>query len=73
MGGRPPETLATPAARRFALSTTPPLDIAPGADTPARVRAAMVRQLHDAGAVPPPVEVTPVPELRRDPGHGAQS
>jgi phenylacetate-CoA ligase len=42
------------------------------ADTPTRVRAALVRQLHDAGAVPPPIEVTPVPELRRDPGHGAK-
>jgi phenylacetate-coenzyme A ligase PaaK-like adenylate-forming protein len=42
------------------------------ADLPARVRAALVRQLHDAGAVPPPIEVTAVPELRRDPGHGAK-
>lgn len=42
------------------------------ADTPARVRAALALQLHDAGAVPPPIEVTPVAELRRDPGHGAK-
>ena len=42
------------------------------ADTPARVRAALVRELRDAGAVPPPIEVTPVPEIERDPGHGAK-
>jgi phenylacetate-coenzyme A ligase PaaK-like adenylate-forming protein len=42
------------------------------ADTPARVRAALARELRDAGAVPPPIEVTPVPELHRDPGHGAK-
>jgi hypothetical protein len=41
-------------------------------DTPARVRAALVRELRDAGAVPPPIEVTPVPEIERDPGHGAK-
>jgi len=41
-------------------------DLAP-ADTPARVR-----ELRDAGAVPPPIEVTPVPEIERDPGHGAK-
>ena len=35
------------------------------ADTPARVRAALVRELRDAGAVPPPVEVTPVPDRPR--------
>ena len=42
------------------------------AETPARVRAALVRELRDAGAVPPPIEVTPVPEIERDPGHGAK-
>jgi phenylacetate-CoA ligase len=42
------------------------------AGTPARVRAALVRELRDAGAVPPPVEVTPVPAIERDPGHGAK-
>jgi phenylacetate-coenzyme A ligase PaaK-like adenylate-forming protein len=42
------------------------------ADTPARVEAALVRELRDAGAVPPPVEVTPVPGIGRDPGHGAK-
>jgi hypothetical protein len=42
------------------------------ADTPARVAAALVRELRDAGAVPPPVEVTPVAGIDRDPGHGAK-
>jgi hypothetical protein len=28
--------------------------------------------LRDAGAVPPPIEVTPVPEIGRDPGYGAK-
>jgi phenylacetate-CoA ligase len=42
------------------------------ADTPARVRAALVRELRDAGAVPPPVQVTPVAGIDRDPGHGAK-
>jgi phenylacetate-CoA ligase len=42
------------------------------ADAPARVRAALVRELRDAGAVPPPIEVTPVSEIERDPGHGAK-
>ena len=42
------------------------------ADTPARVRDALARALAEAGAVPPPIEVTPVREIRRDPGHGAK-
>jgi hypothetical protein len=42
------------------------------ADTPARVRAALAAQLRDAGAVPPPIEVSPVPRIDRDPGHGAK-
>ena len=42
------------------------------ADTPARIRAALARELRDAGAVPPPIQVTPVPEIERDPGHGAK-
>ena len=42
------------------------------ADTPARVAAAVARELRDAGAVPPPIEVTAVPELGREPGHGAK-
>lgn len=46
-------------------------DTAP-ADTPARVRDALARELRDAGAVPPPIEVTVVPGIDRDPGHGAK-
>jgi hypothetical protein len=46
-------------------------DSAP-ADIPARIRAALARELQAAGAVPPPIEVTPVPEIERDPGHGAK-
>jgi hypothetical protein len=46
-------------------------DTAP-ADTPARVRDALARQLRDAGVVPPPIEVTVVPGIERDPGHGAK-
>jgi hypothetical protein len=42
------------------------------ADIPARVRAALARELRDAGAVPPPIEVFPVPVIDRDPGHGAK-
>jgi hypothetical protein len=42
------------------------------ADTPARVRAALTGELRAAGAVPPPIEVTPVPGIERDPGHGAK-
>jgi phenylacetate-CoA ligase len=42
------------------------------ADTPARVGAALAGELRAAGAVPPPIEVTPVPGIERDPGHGAK-
>ena len=42
------------------------------ADTPARVADDVARELRDAGAVPPPIEVTAVPELGREPGHGAK-
>ena len=42
------------------------------ADIPARVRAALARELRDAGAVPPPIEVFPGPVIDRDPGHGAK-
>ena len=41
-------------------------------DIPARVKDALARELRDAGAVPPPIEVTVVPEIDRDPGHGAK-
>ena len=42
------------------------------ADTPARVRATLVEELRAAGALPPPVEVVPVPEIQRDAGHAAK-
>jgi len=42
------------------------------ADTPARVRETLARELRDAGAVPPPIQVTVVPAIDRDPGHGAK-
>jgi phenylacetate-CoA ligase len=42
------------------------------ADTPARVGAPLAGELRAAGAVPPPIEVTPVPGIERDPGHGAK-
>jgi hypothetical protein len=41
-------------------------------DTPARVQAALVQELRAAGAVPPLVEVVPVPAIDREPGHGAK-
>jgi hypothetical protein len=34
--------------------------------------AGLVGELRDAGAVPPPIEVTPVPRIERDTGHGAR-
>jgi hypothetical protein len=36
-----------------------------------RLRA-LAGELRDAGAVPPPIEVTVVPGIERDPGHGAK-
>jgi hypothetical protein len=42
------------------------------ADTPARVREALDRELRDAGALPPQIQVTVVPGIDRDPGHGAK-
>jgi hypothetical protein len=41
-------------------------------EAPAGVEAALVRELRDAGAVPPPVAVTPVAGIERGPGHGAE-
>lgn len=41
-------------------------------DTPARVRAALTAELRAAGATPPAVRVVPVPEIRREGGHGAK-
>jgi phenylacetate-coenzyme A ligase PaaK-like adenylate-forming protein len=46
-------------------------DAAP-ADTPVRVRDALARELREAGADPPPIRVTVVPGIERDPGHGAK-
>jgi hypothetical protein len=53
---------------RWSTSTAGPSRRAP----PARVRAALAAEIRDAGAVPPPIEVTPVPRIDRDPGHGAK-
>jgi phenylacetate-CoA ligase len=41
-------------------------------DTPARVRAALARELAATGAVSPPIRVTSVPEIPREGGHGAK-
>jgi hypothetical protein len=41
-------------------------------DTPERVRAAVLSVLDAAGAVAPPVRVTPVAELEREPGAAAK-
>ena len=42
------------------------------AGTTARVREALARELRDAGAVPPAIDVEVVPEIERDQGHGAK-
>lgn len=39
------------------------------AGTPDRIRLELIRGLHDAGAVPPPITVTAVPSIARDGGH----
>ena len=41
-------------------------------DTLARVRTALTRELQAAGATPPPIQVTPVPTIQREGGHGAK-
>jgi phenylacetate-CoA ligase len=41
-------------------------------DVPDRLRAAIVRELEDAGAVPPTVAVEPVARIERDAGPGAK-
>jgi phenylacetate-CoA ligase len=41
-------------------------------DIPARVHAALGEALRAAGATPPAIQVTPVPEIQRDTGHGAK-
>jgi phenylacetate-CoA ligase len=48
------------------------LDPEAAPETPATVRALVVRVLEEAGAVPPPVTVTPVAELEREPGAAAK-
>jgi AcrR family transcriptional regulator len=67
--GEAPMTRST-----MSSTTSPATTAAPSApaDTPARIRATLVFELQGAGAVPPPIEVTPVPEIERDPGHGAK-
>ena len=37
-----------------------------------RVRATLTDELRDTGAIPPPIEVTPVRAIARDIGHGAK-
>jgi phenylacetate-CoA ligase len=41
-------------------------------DTITRVQVALTNELQAASAAPPPIEVTPVPEIPRDQGHGAK-
>jgi len=41
-------------------------------ETTASVRAALVRELHAVGAVPPPIEVEAVAAIEREPGHAAK-
>jgi hypothetical protein len=48
------------------------LDAQAPADTPDEVRTAVMGVLEDAGAEPPPVRVTPVAGLEREPGGGAK-
>jgi phenylacetate-CoA ligase len=48
------------------------LDPQAAPETPAIVRAAVLRVLEEAGAVPPPVTVTAVDELEREPGPAAK-
>jgi phenylacetate-CoA ligase len=43
-----------------------------GADVPARLGAALVRELEEAGATPPPVTVEPVAAIAREAGPGAK-
>lgn len=41
-------------------------------DTPDRLRAALTRELRDAGAIPPPITITAVAKIDRDGGHAAK-
>jgi phenylacetate-CoA ligase len=68
-----------PAVRQFqivhdagGLEVRVALDAAAPADTPERVRGAVLSVLDAAGAVAPPLRVTPVAELEREPGAGAK-
>jgi phenylacetate-coenzyme A ligase PaaK-like adenylate-forming protein len=46
-------------------------EAAPG-DAPERVRAALAGELESAGALPPPIAVTPVDAIEREPGDAAK-
>jgi hypothetical protein len=48
------------------------LDPRAARETPAIVRAAVLRVLEEAGAVPPAIVVTPVEQLEREPGAAAK-
>jgi phenylacetate-coenzyme A ligase PaaK-like adenylate-forming protein len=57
-------------AERLRLRVTLRPTAAPG--TTAVVRDALARAIVEAGAVPPAIEVEPVPEIEREPGGGAK-
>jgi phenylacetate-CoA ligase len=68
-----------PAVRQFqivhdagGLEVRVALEAVAPADTPAQVRAAVLAVLDDAGAVAPPLRVTPVAELERESGAAAK-
>jgi phenylacetate-CoA ligase len=70
---------ALPAVRQFQLVHEPGrlevrvvLDPDAPADTVRRVRVAVAAALREAGAVPPPIAVTPVPVLEREAGPAAK-
>jgi len=41
-------------------------------DTPGRIRAALLQVIESTGALPPPVDVTPVPAIAREVGASAK-
>jgi phenylacetate-coenzyme A ligase PaaK-like adenylate-forming protein len=41
-------------------------------DIPERVRSALIRALHQAGATPPPITTVQVPTIDREPGHAGK-
>jgi phenylacetate-CoA ligase len=70
---------ALPAVRQYQIHHDPSglhvrVVLRPSAphDTLQRIQSALTNELQAAGAVAPPIEVTPVPELPRDQGHGAK-